>query len=206
LRLGWACYYRRSYGRHPAKADWFYFDTHIAFWQFVFEHTENKIKLWLIARNLTFDFTVLKGWRHLRKAKYKLKFFHNQGTCNIISVRNKSKSIVFLDSMNWRTVNELEKKKGLMRFVRKDYYPAKVAMAEVEWALSQEYMYKVKVESRLRPDVPITERFVNIMSDTPMTAAMVEQAVTEKWVEWEDYTAEAIEKMQVWTAVHRAAI
>lgn len=107
---------------------------------------------------------------------------------------------------DWRTINELEKKKGLMRFVRKDYYPAKIAMAEVEWLLSQEYMYKVKVESRLRPDVPITERFVNIMSDTPMTAAMVEQAVTEKWAEWEDYTAEAIEKMQVWTAVHRVAI
>lgn len=101
LRLGWACYYRRSYGRHPAKAEWFYFDTHVAFWQFVFEHTGKKLKLWLIARNLTFDFTVLKGWRHLRKAGYKLKFFHNQGTCNIISVRKKSNSIVFLDSMNW---------------------------------------------------------------------------------------------------------
>ncbi len=106
---------------------------------------------------------------------------------------------------DWRSVNELEKKKGLMRFIRKDYYPAKIAMAEVEWALSQEYMYKVKVNSRLRPDMPITERFVNIMSDSPMTAAMVEQAVTEKWSEWEDYTAEAIEKMQVWTAVHRVA-
>ncbi|GAI69062.1 unnamed protein product [marine sediment metagenome] len=108
LRLGWACYYRRAYGRHPAKVDWFYFDTHIAFWQFVFEHTAPKVKLWVIARNLTFDFTVVKGWRHLRKAGYKLKFFHNQGTCNIISVRNKSKALVFLDSMNW-FVESLEK-------------------------------------------------------------------------------------------------
>lgn len=107
---------------------------------------------------------------------------------------------------DWRSINELEKKTGLMRFVRKDYYPTKITMAEVEWRLSQEYMYKVKVESRLRPDVPITERFVNIMSDTPMTAAMVEQAVTEKWADWEDYTAEAIETMQVWTAVHRVDI
>lgn len=104
---------------------------------------------------------------------------------------------------DWRTVNELEKKKGLMRFIRKDYYPAKQQMAEVEWALSKEYMYKVKVQSRLKPDVPITERFVNIMADTPMTSAMVEQAVIEKWSEWEDYTAEAIEKIDVWTAVHR---
>ncbi|MBA7474034.1 hypothetical protein ES707_09381 [subsurface metagenome] len=108
LRLGWACYYRRPYGRHIEKIEWFFFETHIAFWQFVFSHTARKEKLWVIARNLTFDFTVVKGWRHLRKAGYKLKFFHNQGTCNIISVRNKSKAIVFLDSMNW-FVESLEK-------------------------------------------------------------------------------------------------
>ncbi|GAI70014.1 unnamed protein product, partial [marine sediment metagenome] len=71
-------------------------------------HTAPKVKLWVIARNVTFDFTVVKGWRHLRKAGYKLKFFHNQGTCNIISVRKKSNSIVFLDSMNW-FVESLEK-------------------------------------------------------------------------------------------------
>ncbi|GAI85354.1 unnamed protein product [marine sediment metagenome] len=80
----------------------------MAFWDFVFSHTERKQKLWVIARNLTFDFTVVKGWRHLRKAGYKLKFFHNQGTCNIISVRKKSNAIVFLDSMNW-FVESLEK-------------------------------------------------------------------------------------------------
>lgn len=101
LRLGWACYYRRAYGRHIERKEWFFFETHISFWQFIFSHTAGKVKLWVIARNLTFDFTVLKGWRHLRKAGYKLKFFHNQGTCNIISVRNRSSSIVFLDSMNW---------------------------------------------------------------------------------------------------------
>ncbi|MBA7635997.1 hypothetical protein ES703_43610 [subsurface metagenome] len=101
LRLGWACYYRRPYGRHLAKTEWFYFDTQIAFWQFVFTHTAPREKLWVIARNLTFDFTIVKGWKHLRKEGYKLKFFHSQGVCNIISVRKKSVSIVFLDSMNW---------------------------------------------------------------------------------------------------------
>jgi len=104
---------------------------------------------------------------------------------------------------DWRSVNELERKAGAMRFVRRDYYPAAKAIAEVEWALSQEWMYKVKVESRLRPDEPMTDRFVNIMSDVPMTPRMVEQAVAEKWSEWEDYTAEAIEKISVWTVVHK---
>ena len=104
---------------------------------------------------------------------------------------------------DWRSVNELERKEGAMRFVRKDYYPTEKTTAQVEWQLSQEYMYKVKVKSRVEPGVPVTERFVNIMSDVPMTPTMVEQAVVEKWTEWEDYTAEAIEEMVTWSAVRR---
>jgi len=104
---------------------------------------------------------------------------------------------------DWRSVNQLEAKKGLMRFIRKDRYPSKMAIAEVDWMLSKEYMYKVKVQSRLRPDEPITERFVNLMSDVPLTGAMIEQGVIEKWAEWEDYTAEAIEKIIPFTCVHR---
>lgn len=101
LRLGWACYYRRAYGRHQEKEEWFYFETASEFWRFVIEHTEPKHKLWVIARNIVFDFTVVEGWRYLKQAEYKLKFFHSQNTCNIISVRKKNSSIVFLDSMNW---------------------------------------------------------------------------------------------------------
>lgn len=104
---------------------------------------------------------------------------------------------------DWRTVNQLETKKGLMRYVRKDRYPTKMAIAEVDWVLSQEYMYTVKVQSRLRPGEPQVERFVNLMSDEPMTGTMIEQGVTEKWAVWEDYTAEAIEKIIPWSAVHR---
>ena len=104
---------------------------------------------------------------------------------------------------DWRSVNQLETKKGLMRYVRKDRYPTKMAIAEVDWMLSQEYMYTVKVQSRLRPGEPQVERFVNLMSDEPMTGTMIEQGVTEKWVEWEDYTAETIEKIVPWTAVRR---
>jgi len=101
LRLAWACYYRRAYGRHSEVMEWIYFLHPDEFWQFVSDHTYDKNRLWVIARNVAFDFTVVKGWTHLKRLGFKLKFFHNKGTCNIISVRNKSKSIVFLDSMNW---------------------------------------------------------------------------------------------------------
>lgn len=122
-------------------------------------------------------------------------------------MRRKGLSYRWSDMLSdWRTVNEIEAKKGLMRFVRKDRYPSKLAIAEVDWKLSQEYMYTLKVQSRLRPDEPQVERFVNIMSDKPMTAAMVEQAVIEKWAEWEDYTAEAIENIISWSAAHRTVL
>ena len=101
LRLGWACYYRRAYGRHPELTEWFYFEDCASFWLFVVARSLPKQRLWIIARSLVFDFTVLKGWRHLTDAGYKLKFFHNKGACTIISVRKKGSALVLLDSMNW---------------------------------------------------------------------------------------------------------
>lgn len=107
---------------------------------------------------------------------------------------------------DWRSINEVEKKEGAFRFVRKDYYPAKQSLAEVEWKLSQEFMYKVKVQSRLRPDEPVTERFVNIMSAKPLTPAQVEAEVESAWGEWERYSAEEIVQLQAWSAIHKVGI
>jgi len=104
---------------------------------------------------------------------------------------------------DWREVNELEKKEGLARFVRKGYVPAERAAELKTWAMSREYMYKVKTQSRLRPDEPVVDRFVNIMSDTPMTIEEIESQVTDAWGEWEKYAAEELVTLQTWSAVHR---
>ncbi|KKL89487.1 hypothetical protein LCGC14_1914180, partial [marine sediment metagenome] len=101
LKLGWACYYRRGYNRNREQFDWCYFENALDFWLFVYKHVERKRKLWVLARNLVFDFTIVEGWKHLRPHGFKLKFFHNSGTCSIISVRSRYGSIVFLDIMNW---------------------------------------------------------------------------------------------------------
>jgi len=101
FRLGWACYWQRKYGRHRSQLQWLYFDDVDVFWRFVFEHTHRKQKLWVIARNIVFDFTVAGGWKHLNAAGFKLKFFHNAGLTTILTVRSKSGSIVFVDSLNW---------------------------------------------------------------------------------------------------------
>jgi len=104
---------------------------------------------------------------------------------------------------DYRSVGEIEKKEGVLRYVRKDRYPTTATMASVTWETSQEFMYKVKVQSIIKAGEPITERFVNIMSDIPMTPAMVEAEVTERWGEWEKYKAEDITGLQVWSAVRR---
>lgn len=101
FRLGWAVYWRRPYGRHKEVIEWFYFDKLSSFWDWLFDKASLKTKVWVIARNVVFDFTVVKGWEHLRREGYKLKFFHNNGISAIVTVKKKSRTIVFLDSMNW---------------------------------------------------------------------------------------------------------
>lgn len=104
---------------------------------------------------------------------------------------------------DWRSVNALEAKKDALKYVRKDRYPTEKVMASVTWALSKEYMYVVKVQSVIKVGEPVTERNVNIMSDVPMTPAMIEAEVEERWQEWEKYAAEQITALQVWTAVRK---
>ncbi|KKL95392.1 hypothetical protein LCGC14_1855040 [marine sediment metagenome] len=101
LKLGVSCYYRRKYGRHTEKTSWIDYRDTDTFWNHLFSCCERKHKLWCIARNLTFDFTVLKGWKYLRENGYKLKFFHSKGTTTIVSVRGNGHSILFVDSLNW---------------------------------------------------------------------------------------------------------
>lgn len=101
FKLGWACYYRKAYGRHLEKLEWYFFDKCVDFWSFVSKHIERKRKLWVIARNINFDFTILRGWFYLRQIGFKLKFFHNSGSTTVISVRGRFGSIIFADSMNW---------------------------------------------------------------------------------------------------------
>ena len=66
-------------------------------------------------------------------------------------------------------------------------------------------MYKVKVQSVLRAGEPITERFVNIVSDVPMTPAMIEAEIEKQWGEWEKYAPELLTGLQVWSAYKRVS-
>lgn len=104
---------------------------------------------------------------------------------------------------DWRTAGQIEAKKDLARFIRKDRYPTTASIIVFETTKKlPEFMYTIKVKSIIHPDEPIDKQYVNLFSDVPMTPAMVEQAIVEKWAEWEDYTAIALEEPVV-SAIYR---
>jgi len=104
---------------------------------------------------------------------------------------------------DWRNVNELESKKELFRYVRKDRRPTRRVIAEVDWKLSAEFMYSVKVRSRISPDEPIKERFVNIMQDKPLTPAEVEELAWRVIQEQSPKQIQQVVGVTAWTAVER---
>jgi len=82
---------------------------------------------------------------------------------------------------DWRSVAGIEAKKDVAKYIRRDRLPSVKAVADVEWELSKEYMYKLKVTVRAAPDKPLTERFVNIMHDRLLSPAQIEEQVQSQW-------------------------
>lgn len=115
LKLGWACYYRRSASDRKEKTYWIRFKSPDEFWPFVTINCTSKNKLWVVAHNLSFDFTVMEGFRYLRREGYKCKFFYSAGITTLIKVTKKGSSIMFVDSLNWfrESVEEIGKRIGL---------------------------------------------------------------------------------------------
>ena len=104
---------------------------------------------------------------------------------------------------DWRSVAGIEAKKDVVKYVRRDRRPSVKAIADVEWELSKEFMYKVKVTMLTEPDEPMTERFVNIMHDKLLTPAQIEEQVYRLWSQWEKYQGEIIDKLQIAGVYHR---
>jgi len=104
---------------------------------------------------------------------------------------------------DWRSVGEIGKKDGLLKYVRKTYQPSPELYAEVGWNVSREYMYKIRVETRIRPREPIESRFVNIVTDRPMTPGELELEVQRAWGTWYPERREQIERVIPETAIKR---
>ncbi len=104
---------------------------------------------------------------------------------------------------DFRSVNELERKADAFKYVRKDRMPTAKVIAQVDWGLSDEYMYKVKILSRDRPGEPIIERFVNIMQDRPRTPGEIE-ALTWTLIQKQSPKLQAqVVAITAWTVLQR---
>jgi len=97
---------------------------------------------------------------------------------------------------DWRNVAGTEKRKNAFKFVRRDRRPPMSALADVDWDLSEDYMYKVRAFVRVTPGEPLTERFVNVPSDKPLSLEEIEQEVFERWDEKWKYKDEQLERVQ----------
>ncbi len=105
--------------------------------------------------------------------------------------------------LDWRTLNEIEAKKDVLKYIRKDRLPSIASMADVEWGYNKEYIYKAKTWSRIHPEEPLTERMVTFLSDKPLTPRQVEEQIATKWSDWERYIPEKVERIQTVSAYHR---
>lgn len=105
---------------------------------------------------------------------------------------------------DWRNINRLEKKEGLARYVRKGYVPAERS-AEIEaWAMSKEYMYKVRSERILYPGAEPEVTFVNIMQDVPRPVEWLEREAWERSFKQSPTFPLEERKFIVYSAIHRA--
>ena len=101
---------------------------------------------------------------------------------------------------DWKSLTDLYEKEGKLQEVRRDRRPPIRVIADVEWDIQGEYMYKVKVLSRLKPDEPIQERFVNIVQDTLITPAEIEALAWEMIKEQSPKRVSEIVSVVPWSA------
>jgi len=106
---------------------------------------------------------------------------------------------------DFRSVNELEVKADRLKYVRKDRIPTAAVIAQVDWELSREFMYKVKIMSQTAPGEPLTERFVNIMQDRPMTPGEIEALTWAMIGEQSPKLQSQVVSVTPWTAIQRTA-
>jgi len=105
---------------------------------------------------------------------------------------------------DWRNLAGIEKQRDLTRFVRKGYVPAARSVEIERWAMSQEYMYKVRCQQTFAgvpADKPI---FINIMHDTPRTIEALEREAWERALPQSPPKAGEERQFVVMSAIHRA--
>jgi len=101
LFFGLAAYCRIAKSGRKDTQQWITFRSKRAFWRFVYDHSYEGQRLYLVAHNVTFDFKVTDGFAQMKRKGYKLTKLINAGTRNIWDFRKGKSTIVVLDNMNY---------------------------------------------------------------------------------------------------------
>lgn len=104
---------------------------------------------------------------------------------------------------DWREVNEVEKKEGTARYIRKGYVPTAATVELKTWELSHEYMYRVGVKAVIHPEKPTEKQFINLMSDVPLTIDQVEARAKELLLASEKYKITRDVGLEVYSVFRR---
>lgn len=104
---------------------------------------------------------------------------------------------------DWRSVNNIETRKDVVKYTRKDRMPSMRVVADVEWDLSKEFMYKLSVKSMSAPGEPMTEKFVNIMHDKLLPRGDVEAMAWEMMQEQSPKDIEKVQRVELVGVYHR---
>lgn len=75
---------------------------------------------------------------------------------------------------DWRSVSNIEARKDVIKYVRRDRLPTAKEYADTEWPWREEWAYKLKVYTQLYPGAPIKDRLIIIESDVALTPAGME--------------------------------
>lgn len=101
LTLGVTAYQVRRSGKVWSTPRYKTFHNNDDFFRILFAKAYNKKKLYVYAHNLSFDFTVIEGFKRMLEAGWEIKRAIIEGPPTIISFRRDKSTITFLDTLNY---------------------------------------------------------------------------------------------------------
>lgn len=101
LKFGWAAYQRTIRDGEWAEPEWARFTARDAFWTWLEGRTRPRTRTYVFAHNWTFDAPVLGLFEELPKRGWKLQRAVIEGPPVILVYRRDSRTLAFLDTLNW---------------------------------------------------------------------------------------------------------
>lgn len=115
LVLGWTIFWQKASEDRKDTVVEEPFETGEEFWDIVERHSRPNEILYLVAHNMTFDFTIVQGFKHLVRRGWKVGSFYGERNTVIIAFKKKKCKLLLLDQMNFfpMSLKEVGKEVGL---------------------------------------------------------------------------------------------